>query len=213
MQYSEIKTFLSNFYSPFIETDFIDLDSASPSELALLLRMVNNRIVGKPIEYEFAKETGSVALTGSSTINLATAYPDLLSVYQVYGITDQRQEEFLPNNIANVVPLQGYSIRGKILYFSGNVPSSGFINFQYKSQYMVKDANGVRKLDFTEDDDYSVLDEAYSPALIYGVGEFINWKTDELSADRKKSTHDWFVEALGDLTSLNINTNQIGNLL
>jgi len=213
MQYSDIKTFLSNFYSPFIETAYIDFDSATPSEGAIYLRMVNNRIVSKPFEFEFSKEIGSIPLTGSPTINLATSYPDLLTVYQVYGVNDNQQENFLPNNIANITPVQGYSIRGKTLYFSENVPSSGTLHFQYKSQYMVKDASGNRKLDFAEDDDYSVLDEAHINLLLFGFGEFVNWKSDELSAGRRKQIMDWVLEAFGDVMSTNINTNQLDSLL
>lgn len=213
MVYSEIKTFLSNFYSPFVETDFIDFDNGSPSEGALYLRMINNRIAAKPHEYEFCKEIGSVNLNGSSSINLANLYPDLLTIYQVYGVTDQQQANFLPNDTANIAPIEGYSLRHKTLYFSGNIPSSGTLYFQYKSQYMVKDAAGNRKLDFEDDDDYSVLDEAFTNALLFGFGEFLNWKTDELSGDRKKKVSDWVTESLGDMMSLNSNTNQIGNLI
>lgn len=211
MTYEEIKILAETLFGQYISKGFINTTSGSPTAIALLLHLAGNRIAGMPEELECLKETGTITLTGATSYNFRTSYPDFRSVYQVYGINENQAHPFVPNYEANVIPAQAYSIRGITLYFSGTAPTSGTLRFQYKSQYMVKSAAGVRKRYFEADDDYSVLDDVDINALIFGLGDFVQWKTDIKSKDRKEEVKTWHAEAIQNIINFNVNTKQLDN--
>lgn len=213
MTFADIKTLLSYLYGPYVGKGFINTTSGSVTEVAYLLQLVHDRIASYPNEWEFLKETGSITLTGASTYNLRSSFADLRSVYQIYGINSNQDHPFLPNFEANITPATGYSLRDATLIFTGNIPGSGTMTIQYKSAYMVKSAGGTRKLNFTADDDYSVLLDNDINVLIFGVGEYINWKSDVVSQERRREIKEWFKEAFTNLLLLNANTNQSISML
>lgn len=212
--YADIKAALAILYGPYVGNNFISTDTGSPTDIAILLRLANNRILSKPIEWPFQQETTTIALVGGQmTYDLRTNIPDVKSVYQLFGVNQNQEHPYRPNYEANIIPATGYTIRNKILVFTGNTPSSGNFSVQYKSKWMVKNAAGARKQDFENEDDYSVLDDDNVNLLLWMVGEFVQWKADVASSERKKEVKDWLAEAYGDLRDYNENTSQIHYML
>lgn len=147
MTWEEIKLAIQTIYGQYVGSGKLidDTDNGStPSALAILVNLVHNRVVGYPAELNCLKETGTITLTGASSSNLKTLLPSLKSVYQVYGINDNQEQEPMGNLEANITPLSGWTIKGDSLIFSGTAPS-GTATLQYKSKYMVKDSTGTRQ--------------------------------------------------------------------
>lgn len=212
MTWEQIKILCQTFYSQYVGSSLlIDPDSGSPSQLALFLDLVHNKIANYPQDFEFTKVTSTITLTGASSYNLKTLFPDLISVYQIYGIYDNSEHEFLPNNIANITSGDGYTIKGKTLYFTGTAPTSGTAKIQYKSKYLVEDSSGNRKRYFENDDDISVLDNPN--LLIFGLGEFIDNKSDSKDKGNRDNISKWFQEAWTELINNPIQTKQVDSIL
>lgn len=200
LTYSQIKTSAIALYGTWIGSGgLIESDSGTPTTLALYLDFVHGTIAGFSQDWDFLQETGTITLTGASSYNLATLFPDLLSVYQIYGINENSEETFVSNSQANISPAPAYTIRGNLLVFSGSAPTSGTLRIQYKSQYMVKDSSGTRKQFFEDDTDVSVIPFAHKNVLIFGLGEFVTWKTDEQSESFKKRIETWSASAFNKL--------------
>ena len=216
MTWAEIKTMCQTIYGQYVGTgkliDDSNGDSSNPSSLALLLHLVNNRIASYPNEFNFLRETGTISLTGATTYNLKTLFPDLKNVYQVYGITSYQEHNYYPNSEANITPLDGYTVKDNSLIFTGSAPT-GTASIQYKSKYMVKSSAGVRKMYFLDDDDYSVLDDSDINALIFGLVDFINWQSDSETGERKKEIKGWYTEAFNNLILNNKQSKQLNSLL
>ncbi len=198
MTYSEIKTACQTLYGNFVSSGgFVESDSGNPSELALLLHLMHGRIVGYPNEdFSFCQVTVTITSTGATTYNLKTLYPDFLTLIQVYGVNTNVEHQYYGNAEGNLTTLEGWTIKNGVLTFTGTVPSAGStFKIQYKSQYLVESSAGVRKRYFTEEDDVSVLSEADTGVIIFGIGAYVNWKSDEASSEKRKETKDWFQEA------------------
>lgn len=213
MQWSELKQLISYVYAPYVDKGFVNADSGSPTELAYLAHLVNMQIAGFAQDFDFEKVTGTLTLTGASSYNLKTLLPDLRSVYQMYGINENQDHPYLPNDEANITAGDGWTIKNKTLYFTGNAPASGTASLLYKSNYLVINAAGTRKRLFEADDDESVLDEADIPVLVYGVGEFINWKANDDAKAKRQETHEKFLIAWDNLTKNNMATNQLSSMI
>lgn len=215
MTWEEIKLAIQTIYGQYVGSGKLidDTDNGStPSALAILVNLVHNRVVGYPAELNCLKETGTITLTGASSYNLKTLLPSLKSVYQVYGINDNQEQEPMGNLEANITPLSGWTIKGDSLIFSGTAPS-GTATLQYKSKYMVKDSTGTRQQYFLADADYTVLDASDCNILIFGVGQFINWSSDEEAQNRKDQIKDWYNEAWTNLILHPSQTSQLHSLL
>jgi len=215
MTWEEIKLAIQIIYGQYVGSGKLidDTDNGStPSALAILVNLVHNRVVGYPAELNCLKETGTITLTGASSYNLKTLLPSLKSVYQVYGINDNQEQEPMGNLEANITPLSGWTIKGDSLIFSGTAPS-GTATLQYKSKYMVKDSTGTRQQYFLADADYTVLDASDCNILIFGVGQFINWSSDEEAQNRKDQIKDWYNEAWTNLILHSSQTSQLHSLL
>lgn len=192
----------------------IENSSGSPTVEALLMDLVHNRIVGYPYDWDFLKVTGTLTLTGASSYNLKTTFPDLKSVYQIYGIQENQDQQYLPNYEANIVPTDnGFTLKGNTLVFTGNTPSGGSATIQYKSLYMVKDSGGTRKQYFTSTSDESVLESSDMNVLLFGFGQYVNWKSDSKSKEQRDNVAVWFKEAWQNLLMENKNTSQVHSML
>ena len=216
MTWSEIKIAITTIYGQYVGSGKIidDTDNGStPSPLAILVGLVHNRISGVPIELNCLKETGTITLTGATTYNLRTLLPGLKTVFQIYGINQNQEHPNYGNAEANITPLDGWTVRGDSLVFTGVAPTSGTVTIQYKSKYMVKNSAGTRQLYFLAEDDYSVLDDDDSNVLIFGVGEFLNWYSDSESQDRRKEVKDWFKEAWENLMLSNKVSRSLDSML
>ena len=210
--WSDIKTICQTIYARYVNKGFIEMLSGNPTELAILIDLIHGQILDQPFEWNFCKEIGTITATGATTYDLATLFPDFHSIYQVYGINDNQDHPFAPNYEANIVPADGWSIRGNTLVFTGTAPASGTFKIQYKSKYLVKSAAGVRQQYLTDDTDYSVVPSRN--LLIYGVGEHVEWKADEASDRKQQFVNKKFEVALNNLLlSGNIATNQTRNVL
>lgn len=212
MTYGELSLAAAALYGQYV-TKFVNATSGSPTELAILLRMVHNRIAAYPCEFEFLKETGTITMNGASSYNLRTLFPDFRSLYQLFNVNQNQEHPFVPNYEANVIPADSYSIRGTTLYFAGTLPASGTPGIQYKSQWLVKNAAGVRQRDFLAEDDVSVLDDADTNVLLFGLGDYVQWKADVKSQDRKLQVAAWFKEAFDNMTSQNVMSHQLTSML
>lgn len=196
MTWSDLKQLIKALYDPYISAGFIESESGSPTDLALLVQMVNRKIVSSAPDLSFTKVKGTFTASGSAEVNLATEFPDLYKVYQIWGVNDNQEHPYQPNYDANIITVDGYTLRNKILSYTGNEPASGItMNIQYGSKYLVEDASGNRKLNFTDDTDVTVLDGASLDYLTFELGRFINWKTDEQSQSRREEIINWAKEA------------------
>jgi len=187
LTWSQIKQHLAVLYGEYVGSGgFIESDAGSPSELAILCNLVHTQIIGIPQDFEFLKVDATIALTGATSYNIRTTYPDYAGTYQVYGLNDRQEEPFVSNRDANIgLYNRGYTLKNGVLIWSDYLPQSGTLNLQIKSSYMVKSAAGARKPFFTLDDDTTVLPFEHIDALLHGVGQFVNWKTDDNSKQRR----------------------------
>lgn len=212
--YESLKSTAIALYGAWVGSGaLIESDSGSPTTLSLYFDFVNSEIAANSQDFEFTKETGTITLTGATSYNLSTLFPDLISVYQVYGINSNQEQQYFPNYEANLYPFQGYTIKGNSLILTGENPSSGTLTIQYKSQYLVKNAAGTRKQYFENDDDYSVLDFADKNVLIFGIGEYITWKTDEQSAIQRDRVTGWYQKAFNNMLLRTNPSHQITSML
>lgn len=212
MTWEEIKSVVQVLYPQYVGSGKLidDTDSGvTPSSLAILFGLVHNRISGYPYDFNCLKETGTLTLTGASSYNLRTLFPGLKSVYQIYGIDENQDQEYFGNRDGNITSANGYTVRGDTLIFTGYAPTSGSATLQYKSKYLVKNSSGTRQQYFLADSDYSVLDDDDVNVLLFGLGQFINWNSDSESQDRKKEVNDWFKEAFNNMVLHNKVTNQV----
>lgn len=163
---------------------FVESDSGSPSDLALLFDMVNQEIAANPgmPEYFKRKVGAEITLTGASTIDLRSEFPDYCGFYQFYGINEYRDQLNVSQSERNILrENQGYTVNNGILYLSDGFPTSGTYKIDYRSSYMVENSSGVRKEFFENDTDVSVLLPIHKRALLMGVGKYVNWKADNAS--------------------------------
>ena len=211
MDWATLKTLISTIYGQYVGAgNLIEDSSGSPTHLALLLDLVHNRIAGYPNEWPFLKEQYTLTLTGATSYNLATLFPSLKSVYQIYDTNNQ--QEMLSNYDANIIPIQdGYTIKDKTLTFTGNPPTSGTFTIQGKSKWMVKDSAGTRKQYFTDDTNVTVLDDIN--VLAFGVGQFVAWTSDDTAKEKRAEVGIWFKEAFANLLLTQEQTRQVNSML
>jgi hypothetical protein len=215
MLWSELKEVIGILFPAYIGSGKLidDTDNGStPSALASLVNLVNNSISSYPLEFNCLRETGTITLTGATTYNLKTLLPGLKTIYQVYGIDQYKDHSFFSNNDANITPIDGYTVRGDSLIFTGTAPS-GTVTIQYKSKYLVKNTAGTRQQYFLADTDYSCLDEDDINVLIFGVGKYINWNSDSESQERKEEVKAEYKDAFNNLILNNKQSNQLQSLL
>lgn len=212
--YSEIKTAVQTLYGESIGSgSFIESDSGNPTELAMLLDFIHNRITGYPNEWSFTTEETTIPVTGATSYDLKTLVPGFLSLIQVYGINSNEQHQFHSARQANITSFDGYTIKNGILTFTGQLPQSSTFKILFNTQYLVKDSSGTRKRFFTESDDESVLNYADFNVLIFGVGVYANWKVDEVSKEKRNEIKDWFKEAWTNMLLRTENTHPLDSML
>lgn len=215
MTWEELKLALSTLYPQYIGSgkliDNTD-NGVTPSALAILVNLVNNRISGYPLDFNCLREVYTLTLTASSTYNLRTLVPGLKTVYQLYGIDSNQQHSFYGNAEANLTPVDGWSVRGNSLYFTGTTPT-GTALLQYKSKYLVKTVADVRQQYFLADTDYSALDDDDINVLVFGVGQYITWNSDSENQDRKTEVNNWFKESFNNMILNNKNSNQLNSMM
>lgn len=211
--WEQLKLAIQTLYPQYVGNGKIvenDDDGLTPSALAILVDLVNNRIVSNPNEFEFLKETDTMTLDGSTSYDMGTLFPGFKSLFQNYGIDQNQSVFYFGNTEGNITPIDGYTMKGNSLIFTGTAPPSGEATVQYKSKYAVKDSAGDRQQFFLDDADYTVFDNPN--LIIFGVGEFINWLSDTKEQDRKAEIHNWWNEALDDLILHGKQTNQLDNM-
>ena len=213
MTWEELKLAIQVIYSTYVGSGKLidDTDNGTtPSSLAILAYLACNRITNYPVEFDCLKVTSTISLTGASSYDLKTLFPDLKSVYQIYGINENQDVIYFSNKEGNITPIDGCTIKGDTLIFTGVSPT-GTATIQYKSKYAVKTVADVRQKYFLADTDYTVFDD--ENLIVFGIGEFINWYTDSKEQDRKAEVHNWFLEAKNNLILHNKNTAQISSFL
>jgi len=213
MTWEQIQESIAVLYGQYVGAGgFVESSSGTPTALALLANLLHNRILNYPQNFSFLKETTTFALTGATSYDLSVLFPDYRNLYQLFDANENKSFDFAPNYDANIIPLtDGYTVKGKILTFTGSFPTSGTIGIQYKSKYMVKDSTGVRKKFFEDDSDVTVLDD--ENLLIWGMGEYINWSADDSAKEKRQDVRGWFKEAWTNLFLDNENINQVGSML
>lgn len=177
MTWAELKVFFSNM-APQAISGIIQATSGSPTELALYIRMGNNRLASIPHKFSWLLRDYTLTLTGASEYNLRTLIPDLVRVRYVTGSA-------LPNNVATYVSGGDFyrrvfgsgvmTIQNNILKFD-TPPTSGTLTIPYYSNYLVVDDSGVRKLDFVDDTDASIIPIEHQQLLIEATHEWIQRK-------------------------------------
>lgn len=199
--WSTIKSTLSTLYGEYFGSGgFVESEAGSPSEAAILCNLVHQQIVTIPQDFEFLKRDVTLSLTGATSYNIRTSYPDYAGTYQIYGLNNRQDEAFISNRDANIgLYNNGYTLKNGVLYWSNFLPQTGTLNLQIKSSYMVKDSSGTRKTFFSADDDVTVLPFEFVPILYHGVGQFINWRTDEASKQRKEFVDQQFATYMENL--------------
>lgn len=165
----------------------------------MMLFLIGNRVAAYPKDWDFLKVNGTVTLTGATSYNLKTLLTGYLGLYQVYGIISNAEVTYSANNVANITSAPVYTIKNGILTFSGTAPASGTLRVQYRSQFMVEDSSGTRKKYFENSEDVSVLPDADLNVLIFGVGEYVEWKRDTTSEEKKAQVKGWFNDAWDNL--------------
>jgi hypothetical protein len=174
MTYAAIKAILSNM-APQAVRGIVSTTGGSPaSELALYLRMINNRIAAQTHKFSWTIRTYTLTLTGATEYDLATLIPDLQLVRLVTGTQ-------VPNGVATYVPDSdlyrrtwgpyAFTIQNKVLKFD-TPPLSGTLIIPYHTFYLVKTSGGTYQLDFSADTDVSVVPEEHTNMLIEGAMEF-----------------------------------------
>lgn len=170
--WADVKQTLQDYYPSMVGSNlFVDPDTG---ELAGYARQANNWIASYPHPFTFLKDTYNLTLTGAASYNLRTLIPDIVKVQQITGI-DQYQESYpLSDNEGRLTSGPGHYLRNLTLYFPGTTPASGTAIIDYKSKYLVQDAvSGLRKLDFEDDADISLIPEEYIPVYCALIGLFI----------------------------------------
>lgn len=185
MNWEALKSTLIVLYGKFVKNNgFVEPDSGSPTELAILVDMVHQEIASNPgmPDYFKRKIGAEITLTGASSIDLRALFPDYCGFYQLYGVNEYREQINVSQGDRNILlENQGYSVNNGILYLSDGFPTSGTMKIDYRSAWLVEDANGNRKQYFEDDTDVSVLLPNHLFVLQMGVGAYVNWKTDQKS--------------------------------
>lgn len=216
LDYNTIKTTIKATYGSYIKKNgFIEPEAGTPSELQVLLNLVNSNLVSKPQVFPFEKKTTTIDVNGRNKIDLKTEIPDLISVYQIYGARDNLDEKFRPNDEANVTPLRGYTLKNRVLIFTGDkeISNESKITIQYRSQYLVEDSSGNRKQMFERADDRSVIPFGHQNVLIYGLSEHVHWNTDAVSENQQTFIQRKYQMALDNLLNYQEQDNQIKSML
>lgn len=151
------------------------------TELVQYARMTNNNVAGHPYKFSFLLKEGSISLTGATTYDLKTLIPDLSQVYLVKtteGRTPyQRPSEYYSKDLGQT----SMTVINNVIHFN-NPPASGTLTIPYFTKYLVKDGTThAAKLDFVEDDDYSIIPDQFSNVLVEGMMRFI-WRREHKKA-------------------------------
>jgi hypothetical protein len=168
MSWRQIKT-LAGHLQPDAVGTVVDTEDATLSQLAYYARMAHMRIAGCPHKFRCLIREYTLTLTGATEYALGTLIPDLQKVYQVHDGSSE----------VGLRSLAEFNIYGGIsLAFIGNAmrlkePMTGTLIIPYFSNYLVADDDGVRKLDFTEDDDVTILPHELEPVLIEGIMDYV----------------------------------------
>ena len=88
MNWEQIKLICSIIYSQYVGSgkiiDDSNGDTTTPASLAIMMDLVSNSLAGYPLDFDFAQETGTITLNGSTYYDLTTLFPGIKSVYQIY---------------------------------------------------------------------------------------------------------------------------------
>jgi len=217
MTYENIKSQILILYGKYVKNNgFVEPDSGNPTEVALLIDLVHQEIASNPgmPEYFKRKVGATITLTGASTINLRTLFPDYAGVYQIYGLNDYVDQLNVSQGDRNLLKEnQSYSVTNGILYLAEGYPTSGTLLIDYRSSFLVEDAAGNRKQFFTEEDDVSVLFPIHIWAILTGIGNYVNWKADNQSKAQRDFLQIKYNTALESLFLYNEQDNALGNFL
>lgn len=152
----------------------------SDTELAQYARMTHNSIASHPHKFSFLFKEGSITLDGSVSYNLKTLIPDLSLVYLVKG--DSRIPYQSPSGwYSKDFGTNTMTIMNNVVKFS-YPGSSGELTVPYFTKYLVVDGTtGNAKLDFENDDDYTIIPDHSSNLLIEGIMRFV-WRRENKKA-------------------------------
>lgn len=177
MTYGNIKSLLSAM-APDAFKGLVNVDSGSPTELALYARVTNSEIAANPHKFSWALREYTLTLTGATEYNLKTLIPDLVAIYQIYGDSAPGREAPAQSLREYNRTLGGnirFSVIGNTLKLTG--ATSGTLKIPYYSNYLVLDNDGsTRKLNFVDDDDTSVIPEQHVMTLVEGIMRFVDRK-------------------------------------
>ena len=217
MTWENIKAQLIILYSKYAGTNgFIETESGNPTDLAMLVDLVHQQINSNPGNPDyFKRKVGqTVTLTGATSYDLRTLFPDYMGIYQVYGINDYEEQVNVSQGTNNLLRHnESYSVTNGVLYLAEGYPSTGTLKIDYKSAYMVEDSSGNRKQFFTDVTDVSVLLPNHIWVLLLGVGQYVNWKADNASKAQRDFVHTQFAIAEQSLFLHQEQENSIGNFL
>lgn len=171
MTWEAIKNVLVGLMPEAFNQQFVS-QTGAPSELELYARITNQEIASYPHKFSFQEEEYTLTLNSTGEYDLATLIPGYGVIKQIYG------GSAYPGQPVGIKPLTEYnSHTGGIMAAMKSKSTlllrgleSGTIKIVYYSKYLVKDSTGSRKLDFEDDDDYSVLEN--SQVLIEGIMRF-----------------------------------------
>lgn len=209
MTYADIKTLLQTMF-PSEMSGLVSITDASPTQLELFLRVVNNEICGNPHKFSWRLREYTLTLTGATSYNLKTLIPDLDRVYQVVGSSLANRE--MPNQSLREYNISAGGVRMCIMGNTLKLAADGLtgtLTIPYYSNYLVESAAGVRQLDFLAADDVSVIPEGYIMALIEGVGRFIYRKSRKQQYTRPVQLFDGRIANIDPFFSSYPGSNQI----
>lgn len=186
MTWSEIKSLLAAM-KPAAFKGIVNTTTGSTPEIALYARVTNGEISGNPYKFWWLLREYTLTLTGAADYNLRTLIPDLGRVYQVANAlapgregASQPLREF---NLSTGGSSSRFTVFGDTLRF-GAPGTTGTVTIPYYSRWLVADASGVRKQDFTLDTDVSVIPEQHVMALVEGMKRFVNDKIEKEASMR-----------------------------
>jgi hypothetical protein len=217
MTWEDIKAQLITLYAKYVSNNgFIEPDSGNPTELALFVDLVHQQVNSNPgMPDYFKRKVGqTITLTGASSYNLRTLFPDYIGLYQVYGVNDYQDQLNVSQSTNNLLRQnESYSVTNGILYFAEGYPQTGTLKIDYMSAYMVEDSSGNRKKFFTDETDVSVLLPNHIWVILMGVGQYVNWKADNASKAQRDFVQAQFNVAEQSLFLHQEQQNAIGSFL
>jgi hypothetical protein len=152
----------------------------SSAELAQYARMTHNSIAGHPYKFSFLFKEGSITMDGSASYNLKILLPDLSLLYLAKGddrVPYQRPSDWYSKDIGS----NTMTVMNNVIKFS-YPPTSGTLTVPYYTKYLVIDGTtSAAKLDFENDDDYSIVPDTFSNLLIEGIMRFV-WRRENKKA-------------------------------